>query len=75
MNPITSADPIIPVPSPEYSTTKHPEPEFIDLTDVIEPGEPGYRDPDSDRLSGILAKINHLLLLTDMVPQEVMICR
>jgi len=62
---------------PEYQPPPYPEPEpeFIDLTDAIEPGEPGYRDPDSDRLSGILMKIDRLLSMTNTINQEAQLCR
>ena len=60
-----TVEPATPVSSPEYypPTYPEPEPEFIDLTDAIEHGEPGYRDPDTLMLSGILMKIDRLLTL------------
>ncbi len=64
MNQNPSVESATPVSSPEYYPPTYPnEPDFFDLSDAIEPGEPGYRDPDAVRLSGILAKIDKLLTL------------
>ena len=66
MNNNPPVDPSSTVPVPEYYPPTYPnEPETIDLTDTIEPGEPGYRDPDSARLSGILMKIDRLISMVD----------
>lgn len=64
MNQNPTVEPVTSVPSPEYSPATYPnEPDFFDLSDAIEHGEPGYRDPDTLMLSGILMKIDRLLTL------------
>ncbi len=68
---ILSEDPT-PIPYPEY-VFNYTEPEYIDLTPAIEPGEDGYRDPDAVRLSGIIQKIDRLISLTDTIMREVTI--
>jgi hypothetical protein len=61
----TPVDPT-PIPSPEYPAT-YPEPETIDLTPAIEPGEPGYEpaDPDTSNFARILMKIDRLIAMVD----------